>query len=250
MKNTTKKTLLLFLALLFVASGSAQAQFSKKKKWKIGINRFMATSQYTYDSERKSSDTGSIDTAITASDSGQFAATTIMGEYLFFGLLGVEVDFGITPGQRNFSFSTTSKGGSETKIGDVVEKIRPLYLYGANWYFKDHESNGWKMLLGVQTGAFTAEHQYTDGGARSDDTLDDWTGFQSSQTSTIEIPVQIIKLGVDWIRENNGIRFEFLQITGEVQNKTELGRINSSVQQQYETIVLGGGPSIGVFAHF
>lgn len=235
---------------LILAVNTAYAQFQKQKKWKVGLNRFNAGISYKYDTDRyDTSSSTTAETEASENSAGTIAATTVMMERIFLGLFGVELDIGITSGRRNYTFETTSKDDEKTKIGDIVETTKPTYLYGANWYFKDHSSPGWKIFFGVLTGVFSVTHEYSNGGERDDDEDDTLTAFRSTQTSSKNVPVQVLKLGVDWIRESVGIRFEYLMIDGIYQTSAALPKTRNS-QNQHETVTLTGGLSLGVFAHF
>lgn len=236
---------LVFLTLGFT---SINAQFVKQKKWKIGLNRFNSGVNYVYETQRKDAEDSEAATKnIKKSSSGSISATDFMIEYIVGGRFGLELDFNLTPGIRNFTF--TENAGGNTKIGDIVETIKSSALYGANFYFNDHSSDGLKYYLGLLTGSFTATHTYSNGGDRDDDQEDTLTSFKSSMNSVKQVPAQIIKFGIDWILESVGFRFQLLTIQAETKTTQELGKTGLD-QKQSETITLSGGATIGVFAHF
>ncbi len=220
------------LTIFFMGLGSGHLYAKKKgEKWRIGFGRIMTGTTYTYDTQRRSSDAGSIDTAVTATNSGTTSLTVLTTEYVLGGLLGLEFNLGlINNGQQNFTFSTVSKDSATTKIGDITEELQISYLYGGNWYMTDASAPGWNVLLGVFTGIFKVRHTFTDGGSRDDDTADGWTGFNYTQNSSLEVPVEGLKLGFEYEQAMAGVIIDYYQITSEVKNRNYLGLINSGLQ--------------------
>ncbi|MBF0280214.1 MAG: hypothetical protein HQM13_20610 [SAR324 cluster bacterium] len=237
----------ILIALLWTATSHAQIQ--KQKKWKVGLNRLTSGVTYKYETKVQNLATDTDFTTLSKDSSGSIANTEFMLEYIFFGLFGLEVNFNLTPGIRNFSFDTSNE-----KIGDIVEEVKSSVLYGSNFYFSDHSSPGFKLFAGIQTGDFLVTHTYSNGGDRpvtvsASDAALLADNFKASQVSTITVPVQIIKLGIDWIREAVGFRFQLTSITSETKTSAGLGK-NKVGNKQSETITLSGGANIGIFAHF
>ena len=260
----------LALGFLLMITAAAEPVYAAKKKlnWRIGLGRMINTVYYGYNTQRCSKDCQSNSTLITTdinkTSSGQVYSTSLVIEYLFGGkktpaLFGVEVDVGTSVGQRNFTLEESgSYDAKTTKIGDVTESLNTDYLYGGNIFFSDGGEEGFNWSVGLMTGTITAQHKYSDGGARDDETTDKWAGFNVTQVSTLTIPVEILKIGFEYILETAGIRFEYFstkqsffgQNDAEVKDSSKLGKINSNRQKQYETVKLQGGIALVVYARF
>lgn len=244
------RTLIITLLVLLTSAPHIHAQLAKSKKWKIGLNRFSTGVTYKYESRFKETTDETTFTAFSKTSSGSVSNTEFMIEYIFAGLLGVELNFNLTPGIRNFTFETTNE-----KVGDIVEQVKSGALFGANLYFSDHTSPGFKMFAGVLTGSFLVTHVFSNGGDRpvtlSDDEVSALaTNFKSNQTSSITVPVQILKGGIDWIKDTVGFRFQLSAIQAS-ETKTSSGLAKTQLsQKQTETITLSGGLTLGVFGHF
>ena len=242
------KTALVVLLSLFLCSGVVQAK-KKSKNLKLGLNRFNTAVSYRYETQRfADEDAETAEEPVIATNSGSISATDLMFEWIAFGLVGVEVDVGTTSGRQNFTFVTPSKEDEDTKIGDIVETVQTQVLTGINMYFGDHEYPGFKPFFGVLTGSYLVVHEFSNGGERDDDQYDDLVGFRNSQSSTITVPAQVLKIGVDWLLENVGMRFQFLSITAEATSSGLPDTRISPSQKQHETVNLSGGFSIAVFA--
>ena len=239
--------LTILIVLLWVTT--TQAQLQKQKKWKVGLNRLTSGVTYKYQTKTKLNASDTNFSSLSKNSAGSIANTEFMLEYIFFGLFGLEINVNLTPGIRNFSFNTNNE-----KVGDVVEEVKSSVLYGSNFYFSDHTSPGFKFFAGILTGDFLVTHTYSNGGDRPVTVSTETAAllaenFKSSQTSNITVPVQIFKLGLDWIREAVGFRFQVVGISAETKTSSGLGR-NKVGQKQTETITLSGGGNIGIFAHF
>lgn len=242
-------TVCAFLVLIFSA-GSAQAQLAKSKKWKIGLNRLSSGVSYTYETRYKDEADETTYTSLSKKSSGTISNTEFMVEYIFAGLLGVELNFNLTPGIRNFSFDIENE-----KVGDIVEEVKSGALYGANLYFTDHTSPGFKIFVGLLTGTFQVTHTYSNGGDRpatleSAEADTKASNFKANQASSKTIPVQILKGGIDWIKDTVGFRFQLAAIqASETKTSSSLPKTSLS-QKQTETVTLSGGLTLGIFGHF
>ncbi len=244
------RAFLLTITIVLLGVSIAHAQLQKQKKWKIGLNRFSSGVTYKYETNFRENVSDTTFTKISKNSSGNISNTEFMVEYIFFGLMGLEINFNLTPGIRNFTFETPNE-----KIGDIVEEVKSSALYGVNFYFSDHTSPGFKFFAGILTGSFLVTHTYSNGGDRpatltteEEALLAD--NFKSSQTSNITVPVQIIKGGMDWIREAVGFRFQVSAIQGsETKTSSALNKTKLS-EKQTETVTLSGGATLGIFGHF
>ncbi|MBF0287985.1 MAG: hypothetical protein HQM14_09215 [SAR324 cluster bacterium] len=240
----------LMIIIALFGMSTAHAQLQKQKKWKVGLNRFSSGVNYKYEANFKENVSDTAYTKISKTSAGNIANTEFMLEYIFFGLMGLEVNFNLTPGVRNFSFNTTNE-----KIGDIVEEVKSGALYGVNFYFSDHTSPGFKFFAGILTGSFLVTHTFSNGGDRPATLTTDQEAlladnFKAAQTSTITVPVQILKGGMDWIREAVGFRFQVSAIqASETKTSSGLGK-TSLAQKQTETVSLSGGATLGIFGHF
>ncbi len=255
--------LMLCLAVMFFCAESPLYAAKKSRNWRIGLGRLITNTYYGYDTQRRSSDGGDISTDINKTSTGQIYSSSLVFEYIFGGrkspaLFGVEFDYGTSTGIRNYTFEESgSKNGKTTKIGDITESLSTNYLYGGNIFFSDAGEPGFNWSIGLMTGEMIVKHEFTDGGSRDDDSTDSWTNFNSSQSSTLTVPVELMKFGVEYILETSGIRFEYFSTKqtffgsddAETKDSSNLGVINS-VQKQYETVKLQGGLSLVVFARF
>lgn len=241
------------IAILFLFIGFAlpvQAQFgAKQKNWKIGLNRFSAGINYVYETQVKGSTSDALPTQkLKKTSGGAFSTTDLMIEYIFKGQFGLEVDTSLSPGVRNFTFQHDLSG--TTKIGDIVETDKASFLYGANFYFKDHSSDGLKLWIGLMTGEFTSQHSYSNGGDKEDTTKDTLGKFKATQSSTVVVPAQIIRFGLDYIIETVGFRLA-LEVMNAQAVSSALGKTSSpNSQKQKETVTISGGSVLGIYAHF
>ncbi|MBF0237077.1 MAG: hypothetical protein HQM12_05165 [SAR324 cluster bacterium] len=242
------RNFILLLMGLLLLTGTAYGA-KKTKNMKLGLNRFNSDINYLYETQRFADETSeTAEEPVMETYTGTMIATDLMFEWIMFGVVGFEVDIGTTPSRQNFTFLTRSLDDQDTKIGDVVQTVQTGVLSGLNMYFGNHESGGWKPFFGVLTGTYLSTQAFSNGGERDDDQYDTLTGFRSNQSSTITIPAQVLKIGVDWILENVGMRFQFLSITAEATSSSLPTTRNNQVQ--HEAVSLTGGFSIAVFAHW
>lgn len=243
---------LTLIVVCFLITDSVYAQFTKKKKWKAGINRTSISVSYDYSTKTLSSETvTTADTNVSESSSGSVSGTEIWGEWLTFGgYFGLELDLGLSPGTRNFTLKTTGKDGEDTKIGDVEESVLAVYAFGFNIYFADHKEPGFKPYISYMMGTYSVTHSYTNGGERDDDEADPLTGFPSSGSSTKSISATIMKAGIDWIRADVGFRLQYLSITGSAESDSLPKTTITDAQKQEEEVQLSSGFGLGIFVSF
>lgn len=206
----------LLLATALPALGQAPSRGGKSNT-KIGLNR-VSLSGATY---TLADSTGSVE----ATNSDPLTGNELYLEYIFFGRIGLELGVGVTEMTRSYELES---GG--TNLGNVKESARSA-LVGLNLYFSDHSSPGVKTFFGLGGGVITVDHAISGGSLG---------GQSSSQT----VPVNTLKLGLDWIKENSGLRVQAFSHTGET--------IDTEAIEGYTQTVdyTATGFSIGVFAFF
>lgn len=181
----------LAFALLLAATTDAAAQFRNRGKGtiKAGLNRvFVSGATYTL-----------ADNAGTPSFSNADAmeGNEVFLEFLFFGRMGVELGVGLTEMTRTYSLG----GAAEAVDLNVEETARPTVV-GLNIYSGDHSSGGVKYFFGLGTGQVAVSHTYSG------------TGITAA-ASSVTVPINTLKIGLDWITENAGVRLQFISQSGE-----------------------------------
>lgn len=208
----------LAVLLLLGWSAPADAQIrGRQSNTKIGLNR-INLSGVTYTLTDSAG-------ATEATNSDALEGNEVFLEFVFFGRIGLEFGVGLTEMVRNYELET---GG--TTISNVEEVARPATV-GLNLYFRDHASPGFKFFFGLATGLVSVSHTFRGG------TL----GEQSSSQS---VPINILKIGMDWIKDKAGFRAQVFSQTGEL---TDTEAIADFTQNLNYTAT---GLSIGVFAFF
>ena len=117
------------------------------------------TVYYGYETKNKDSSY----TKIEQNSSGQVYNTVLVMEYLFGGrkspaLFGLEIDYGTSRGQRNFTLKS-----NKTKIGDVLQQLNTNVLYGGNIFFSDGGEEGFNWSLGLMTGSISVKNEFQNG---------------------------------------------------------------------------------------
>ena len=246
----------LFTSLLVLILSHQALAAKKQRNWRIGLGRMINTVYYGYETKKGDSDK----TKVSANSSGQLYSTSLVLEYLFGGrkspaLFGVEFDLGTSTGQRNFTLENSNK-----KIGDILQKINTNYLYGGNVYFSDGGEEGFNWSVGLMTGSMAVKQTFQngnvyDGGSDPDSDIT----YNTTQESSHTIPVEIVKLGLEWILETAVYRFEYFSTkqtffgSEDAQTITseDLGVLNSDNNRpQTETIKLQGGLGLVVQGRF
>ena len=245
----------LFTSLLVLIFSHQALAAKKQRNWRIGLGRMINTVYYGYETKNKDSSY----TKIEQNSSGQVYNTVLVMEYLFGGrkspaLFGLEIDYGTSRGQRNFTLKS-----NKTKIGDVLQQLNTNVLYGGNIFFSDGGEEGFNWSLGLMTGSITVKNEFQNGNI-SDDGNDEYSNwdFYPSQESTHKIPVEIVKLGFEWILETAVFRFEYFstkqtffgQEDATVISSEQLLDIEQDKAPQTETIKLQGGLGLVVQGRF
>jgi hypothetical protein len=211
------------------------------------------TVYYGYDTKKEDSTT-----KVSANNSGQLYSTSLVLEYLFGGrkspaLFGVEFDLGTSTGQRNFTIENENK-----KIGDVLQKLNTNFLYGGNVFFSDGGEEGFNWSIGLMTGTVSVKQTFQNGNVYDGSTDPDSTiTYNSSQESSHTIPVEILKLGLEWILETAVFRFEYFSTKqtffgnedAHLITSEDLGNLGNN-RPQTETVKLQGGLGLIVQGRF
>ena len=98
----------LFTSLLVLILSHQALAAKKQRNWRIGLGRMINTVYYGYETKNKDSSY----TKIEQNSSGQVYNTVLVMEYLFGGrkspaLFGLEIDYGTSRGQRNFTLKSS-----------------------------------------------------------------------------------------------------------------------------------------------
>ena len=129
-----------------------------------------------------------------------------------------------------------------------------------NVFFSDGGEEGFNWSVGLMTGTMTVKNEFQNGDV-TDDGNDEYSGwgFNNTQNSSHTIPVEIVKLGFEWILETAVFRFEYFSTkqtffgSEDAQTITseDLGVLNSDNNRpQTETIKLQGGLGLVVQGRF
>ena len=149
----------LFTSLLVLILSHQALAAKKQRNWRIGLGRMINTVYYGYETKNKDSSY----TKIEQNSSGQVYNTVLVMEYLFGGrkspaLFGLEIDYGTSRGQRNFTLKS-----NKTKIGDVLQQLNTNVLYGGNIFFSDGGEEGFNWSLGLMTGSISVKNEFQNG---------------------------------------------------------------------------------------
>ena len=209
---------LLMLGLLVLWDGAASAQTRRGQSTvKMGLSRTFVGGA-TYQLEETA-------TATTTSNSDTMQGNELFLEYVFFGRIGLELATGLTEMVRNYELES---GG--TTISSVEESAR-ITLIGLNLYFNDHGSPGIKYYFGLGAGVASVSHTFTGG------TL-------GSQSSSQSVPLNVLKVGLDWITDKAGLRVQVATQSGEATDTEAITGYKQTLD--YGATIIG----IGVFAFF
>ncbi len=214
------KAILLGLALTLAWGAGAQAQTQARggsSNTKIGFNRIsLSGPAYTLKEDA---------TGTTAENSDAMTGNGLFVEYLLFGRIGLELDLGIPELTRTYELES---GG--TTISTVTETAQAILL-GLNLYFSSHEVPGVKPFFGLGAGTLSVDHKF--GG-----------GTLGTQSSSQTLQLNVLKVGLDWIKDNSGLRAEVYSWTGQSSD-------TAAIQGYTQTIdYTATGFAIGVFVFF
>lgn len=240
---------ILILILFFSSVLQLHAQSKKHRPWKFGLHRFGTAMSYKYETKFKDATADTEFTSVSRDSAGSIYNTELMAEYIFFKMIGLEINLNLSPGQRNFAFETDNE-----QIGNIVEEVKSVGLLGMNFYFGEH-TEGLNYYLGFMTGSFTVTHSFTDGGDRPANLTTaeidlKAQNFNTSQSSSIAVPVRLIKIGLDWVLERVG--FNVYYATNQADEIVTHGGLGETKldQRQTETVALTGGLTFGIFVNF
>lgn len=209
------------ILMLCLGSGAYAQPRGRLQNIKIGFDRIFISGA-TYSLEDSS-------TSESLSNADQLVGNVIYGEVIFFDSLGLIAESTMVPLRREFELLSGS-----TVIGDVTESTTIL-MYGANFYFNRASGRGFKFYFGLATGTITADYSYSDASTG--------TGLAGA-SSTLAVPVNSIRLGIDWIMGKAGIRLQFQSLTGLTADTDDLSGFRQT--SDYTASDLG----IGVLAFF
>ncbi len=217
---TCWKAIVLGFALTLAWGAGAQAQTQARggsANTKIGFSRVtLAGPTYTLKEDA---------TSTTTENSDNMTGNGLFVEYLFFGRIGLEFNLGIPELTRTYELET---GG--TTISNVTETAQAILL-GLNLYFNSHDTPGVKPFFGLGAGRLSVDHEFSGGSL-------------GSQSSSQTLQLNVLKIGLDWIKDNSGLRAEVFSWTG--QNSD-----TAAIQGHTQTIdYTATGFSIGVFVFF
>jgi hypothetical protein len=164
-------------------------------------------------------------TGAAVSNSDSLTGSDIFAEFVFFNRFGIEFNTALTDAEREYKLES---GG--TLISNVDETAR-LSSVSANLYFQDQSTPGFKFFFGLGTGVFRVQHRFAGG------TL----GNESSKEN---VAVSTVKVGMDWLTENAGLRVQVISMEGDTTDTGEVPGFEQTLD--YTATVL----AIGVFAFF
>ena len=206
----------------FVAS-LAQAQGRDTSPTiKFGFDRVLLSGA-TYTLEDSTSTT-------SYSNAEQMVGNVIYAEYVLFERLGLIGEFAAVPFRRQFDLKD-----SASSVVAAVSESASVGMLGANLYFNKATGRGLKYFFGLSTGAFSATHKMGD--------TSTGTGLAGS-SSALSVPVNALRLGVEWMLGNAGVRVQYQSLSGELDDTTQFTGFKQTVS--YTAAELG----IGVLAFF
>ena len=211
--------IILAALVLFLFSGVALGQGrGKGPTMKAGLIRTMISSP-TYTIENT-------DGSVTANNADPMTGNDVFFEYILFDRLGLELETGLTAAVRDYQL----KDAGGTVITNVSESSRPVIL-GMNLYFSSHSGSGLKPYIGLGAGQMGVSMELNG-------------GILAQQTFSHTVPLNTIKLGFDWIKDNSGARLEAMSIAGSTIDTTSISGYTQTVD--YNATVVG----IALFAFF
>ena len=211
-----KKTLTTALVALFLMTVSAAAQDSYPTI-KLGLAwAAISGTDYTH--------TESGIGQVTVNES--MVGTNFMFEYVMFENFGLEVDYTLSPFERNFGLSVAG-----TTIADNVKESAKFWSYGANLYFNKANRKGLNYWVGVSTGVMTVTHEF-------------FGGTRDGKSTTQTLNLQMFRIGMDWVTALAGLRLSYQGQVGEGTNTKGITGVTQKSDYR------GDMASIGVYAFF
>ena len=264
-KHNSKITMFFLCNVIFFFFIQSDIFAAKKQRnWRFGISRYINSIEYSYKTKRRSVDGGEIDTSVKHTNNGLIYSTGISLEYIFGrrkknAWFGIQFEKGLSMGNRYFTFiEEKSYNEGKTKIGDIHQKLIVDYLMGINFFFPDATDENFNFSLGLLSGQISVNHKFKNGGQRDDDFTDSWMGLNKTQTSTHVIPLNITKLGMEYVMETGGVRLDILSTSKKyfgindlkIESSDNLGKINNLTESQTETISFKGAICFSIFNRF
>ena len=162
----------------------------------------------------------------TANNAEAMVGTEFMFEYLMLEHIGIEIDYTLSPYQRNYSLVS---GG--TTIADNIKESARGWSYGMNMYFDKAYRKGVNFLVGVATGTLTVGHEFQG-------------GLHPGVSTSTTMNVQLFRLGMDWTTNMAGLRLRYQGQVGEATNTTAISGVTQNMDYRGSTY------SISVYAFF
>jgi len=206
------------IVLLLAFSATASAQRGRSPTIKAGLVR-ASHSAPTFTLAKS-------DGSLTTTNADPMVGNDMFLEYILFGRLGLEVRSGMTAAVRNYQL-TDANGAI---ISNVKEEARPTMM-GLNLYFSSHESGTLKPYVGLGSGRINVNMDFS-------------SGSLGPQQSKHKVPINTIKFGVDWVKDNAGARLEVLNQSGSNIDSTSIPTYSQTAD--YTTTVIG----LALFAFF
>ena len=216
----TKKTILVSAILLLALATSAygQGRQGRGSTMKAGLVRTIISGPaYTIENA---------DGSVSATNADPLTGNDVFFEYVLFNRLGLEARTGLTAATRNYQLDDSTGA----VLTNVTESARPTTV-GMNLYFAGHTGAGLKPFLGLGAGQVAVALEFSGG------TL-------PVQTITQTVPLNTLKLGVDWVKENSGIRLEVVSQSGSIIDTSSIATYTQTVD--YTGTVIG----VALYAFF
>ncbi|MBI3993977.1 MAG: hypothetical protein HY342_11940 [Candidatus Lambdaproteobacteria bacterium] len=189
---------------------------------KVGFDRvFLSGATYTLEESS---------TTTSYSNADQMVGNVVYVEYVLFERLGLIGEYALVPFTRQFELEDSAS----SVVADVSEAAS-VSMLGANLYFNKATGRGLKYFFGLSTGTFSATHKMGD--------TSTGTGLAGS-SSALSVPVNALRLGVEWMLGNAGIRVQYQSLSGELDDTTQFTGFKQTVS--YTAAELG----IGVLVFF
>ncbi len=207
------QTRIMLLAGLAVAGCMAPSM--THAAWKVGLDEVQMTgAKYTH-----------TDGATNPTNSDAMVGTDVAVEWLPSEHFGLEVDYSISPLERNYQL------GANGAVSSNVTEKGTYTLVGANLYLTRNNVRGIQPVFGVAYGTVGANQVFTGG------TL-------GNLTTNNTVDVNILKFGIDWLTDFGVFRLQYQMWTGVAGNATLIA--GTRQQNDFTSSAL----SLGAFAYF
>lgn len=209
-------TLLTAVMLASAANAQQRRSRSSKQNMKLGLNRQMVTG-YTFTIEAAGG-------APSYDNAEGTQGNELYFEWVFSDRISFEMGSSITPMVRSYDLGVNGAFSS-------VSESSKITLTGANLYFGSAGSEGIVFFTGLATGKVAIAHEFT-GGSLGD------------QTSSASVPVNTLKLGMDWVMAGANARLMYSMVSGDYSDSTSI--TGYKLSYDYKATIL----TLGVSAYF